>query len=120
MITAVKLTAPRFTGARATIPTIEVYEAPEMRPGHGAHRRVMAAAHLLAAAIEHANGVGWPVSVEAIGTAHARLTVETIEDSDAERDTVLGILRDACAGKLTPPNILFREGRAEVVSIPTD
>ena len=115
--TLVHLTAPRYTSRAATIPSIDVTaSAPAKRlVGPAEHNAVMQAAHLLAAAVWSRNDAGWPVAVESIGDAHARVTVETIEDSAEERAAVLAMLRDVVA----PKHLAYRpDGTAIVVSIP--
>ena len=117
----VHLTAPRYryTLAAPTIPTIDVTASAHDKRlvGPAEHNAVMQAAHLLAAAVWSRNEAGWPVAVavESIGDAHARVTVETIEDSAAERAAVLAMLRDV----VTPKHLAYRpDGTAIVVSVP--
>lgn len=113
----VHLTAPRYTLLTPTIPSIDVTaSAPDKRRvGPEEHKAVMQAAHLYAAAIWSRNDAGWSVAVESIGDAHARITVETIDDSADERRAVLAMLRDVVA----PKHIAYRpDGTAIVVSIP--
>lgn len=115
--TLVHLTAPRYTLAAPTIPAIDVTASAHDKRlvGPEEHKAVMQAAHLVAAAIWSRNDAGWWVAVEAIGDTHARVTVETIEDSDDERRAVLAMLRDV----VTPKHLAYRpDGTAIVVSIP--
>lgn len=115
----VHLTAPRFTTQTPSIPSIDVTaDAPRKRlVGPEEHKATMAAAHALAARIWARNEAGWPVAVESLGTAHARITVETIDDDDAERRMVLKMLRDVVAPK--SEGVAYRpDGTAITVTIP--
>lgn len=89
----VKVTAPRFSTAEPSIPTIEVHDDDRSL---SAHRRVMAAAHVLAAWLWSTNAAGRPIAVDATGQSVARITVETLtENGAAEREEVLRLMREA-------------------------
>lgn len=127
--TSVKLTAARFSAAPASIPTIEIWD--EARSPE-AHRRVMACAHLLAAILWRDNLVGWAINVEATCDAGAALTMETREDTAAERAACLGKMRDAVEiwrrahdrshmdpARADAPSVHFRaDGSPVIVTIP--
>jgi hypothetical protein len=127
--TSVKLTAARFSAAPASIPTIEIWD--EARSPE-AHRRVMACAHLLAAILWRDNLVGWPIAVEATCDAGAALTMETREDTAAERARCLGKMRAAVEiwrrahdrsymdpTRADAPNVHYRaDGSPVIVTIP--
>ena len=90
--TSVKLTSARFQSRAPSIPTIEIWD--EARTPE-AHRRVMACAHLLAAILWRDNLAGWAINVEATCDAGAAVTMETREDTAAERSRCLAAMRSA-------------------------
>lgn len=118
--TNITLTAPRFSSEPATIPTIEVWD--EARSPE-AHRRVMTAAHLLAARLWTTNIagrhlMGRPVSVDTTCDAGAQVTVETLTRNPEEREEVLRLMRAAVAEMGGKRGRAFRpDGREIIVSI---
>lgn len=128
--TSVCLTSPRFSSSLSDIPTIELFD--EARTPE-AHRRVMAAAHLLAAILWRDNTAGRPITVEATCDAGAIVTMETTEGTGAETMRALAAMREAVEisrrandrshmdpARRDAPHVHYRaDGSPVLVTVPT-